>query len=176
MNKLFLALAIVAIVSIIAATSVIAFESEGKSVMVPMKDIAGDNLGYIKIKEAHNGLVIQARLQNVPAGWHGFHVNELVSCAVSFKAAKSRYNPQQVSFGIDHGDQRHGSDLSSIYAGENGKVSADTFNTLLTLASGPTTLKDADGSSFIVHSKADSYWQNAGVGGRIACGMISSGN
>lgn len=176
MNKLILAVTSMAIVSTVAATTVTASASEGESVMVPMKSSTGDDLGYVKIKEAHNGLIIQARLENVPEGWHGFHIHEVGSCADSFKAAKGHYNPGQVSHGIDHGEERHGGDLPNIYAGANGKVNADTFNTLLTLTSGPARLNDADGSSFIVHAKADSYGEKAGAGGRIACGVISTGN
>lgn len=176
MKKLILALTTMAIASTASMTSLTAFASQGESVKVQMKNIEGADLGHITIKEAHNGLIIQARLENIPAGWHGFHIHEVGSCADAFKAAKGHYNPGEVSHGIDHGDERHGGDLPNIYAGENGKVNADVFNTLVTLASGPATLNDADGSSFILHEKADAYGEKAGAGGRIACGVISTGN
>lgn len=174
MNKLTLAVSALALLSTAALTSLTAFASEGDSVMVAMKSVDGADLGYITIKEAHNGVVVQSRMEGVPAGWHGFHIHEVGSCADSFKAAKGHYNPGGVSHGINHGEGRHGGDLPNVYAGDNGKVRADFFTQNVTLADGPTTLNDADGSSFIVHAKADSYGEKAGAGGRIACGVIST--
>lgn len=174
MKKLLLAAASLAILSTASLVSLTALADEAVSIMVPMKSVEGTDLGYIKIEETNNGVIIQARMENIATGWHGFHIHEVGSCADSFKAAKGHYNPEQVTHGIGHGNERHGGDLPNIYADENGKIRSDAFTKLVTLVSGPTTLNDADGSSFIVHEKADTYSENAGAGGRIACGVIAS--
>lgn len=176
MNKIILAVSSLAILSTAALTSLTALAGDTKSVMVPMKSVEGADLGYIKIIEAHEGVIVQARMNDIPQGWHGFHIHEVGTCADSFKAAKAHYYPDTTPEGINHNYQRHGGDLPNVYAGDNGQVIADAFTDKVTLASGAKTLNDADGSSFILHAKADSYGEKAGAGARIACGVISTGN
>ena len=50
---------------------------------------------------------------------------------------------------------------------------ADFFTREVTLTAGLThSLFDEDGSAIIVHEKPDTYGQDAGAGGRVACGVI----
>ena len=54
-------------------------------------------------------------------------------------------------------------------------LSVEMLNTAVTLEKGkPNSLFDADGSTLIIHAKADDYKSDpAGdAGGRIACGVI----
>jgi len=136
MKKLLLAAASLAVLSTASLISLTALADETVSIMVPMKSVEGADLGYIKIEETNNGVIIQARMENIATGWHGFHIHEVGSCADSFKAAKGHYNPEQVTHGIGHGNERHGGDLPNIYADENGKIRSDAFTKLVTLVSG----------------------------------------
>ena len=52
-----------------------------------------------------------------------------------------------------------------------------TLTTRVTLAPGPLSIVDQDGSAFIIHEQPDTYCPNGAVhdcagGGRAACGII----
>jgi Cu-Zn family superoxide dismutase len=69
----------------------------------------------------------------------------------------------------------HAGDLPNIVIPRNGKLDFELFAMDLTLADGPNTVLDADGTALVIHAKADDYKsQPAGdAGDRIACGVIA---
>ena len=68
----------------------------------------------------------------------------------------------------------HAGDLPNIYAGADGIARADYFTVAVTLDDGADhSVFDADGSAIIVHEKPDTYGEDAGAGGRVACGVIA---
>jgi len=61
-----------------------------------------------------------------------------------------------------------------IYAGADGAARADYFTAAVTLdADADLSLFDADGSAIIIHENPDTYGEDAGAGGRVACGVIT---
>jgi len=138
-----------------------------------MQDSAGRAVGTVTLDQHPNGVLVSAELEGLPAGAHGFHVHAVGSCEDGFKAAKGHFNPEDVSHGLGYGTNMHAGDMPNLFVGTNGNASADVFNHLITLESGHTnSIHDADGSSIIIHAKADSYGKDAGAGDRIACGVI----
>ncbi len=77
------------------------------------------------------------------------------SCSEAFKAAKAHYNPKQASHDGTHNAKLYGGDLPNVYAAADGSVRADIIEQVVTFEDEPTSLFDGDGSSFIVHAKAD---------------------
>ena len=69
----------------------------------------------------------------------------------------------------------HAGDIPNLVIPRNGKLDFELFAMDLTLADGPNTVLDADGTALVIHAKADDYKsQPAGdAGDRIACGTIS---
>ncbi len=132
----------------------------------------GADLGTVTLTQTPHGVLVQADLKGLAPGAHGFHIHESGSCAPDFKAAGGHYNPKGSGHGLNHEKGFHAGDMPNLHVGAGGTVRADVFNTSVTLTGGDATLFDANGSSIIVHEKADSYGDKAGAGGRVACGVI----
>jgi Cu-Zn family superoxide dismutase len=66
--------------------------------------------------------------------------------------------------------------MPNLHVPQSGDLMAEIVNTNVTLEKGkPNSLLDSDGSSLVIHAKADDYKTDpAGDSGdRIACGVIS---
>lgn len=140
-----------------------------------IRNAAGEVVGTVSFVEGPKGVLVSADLRQLPSGAHGFHIHETGSCAPDFKAAGGHYNPAGTGHGLLHAGGHHAGDLPNLQVADNGWAAADYFTTDVTLAKGvPNSLFDADGSSIIIHEKPDSYGEDAGAGGRIACGVIET--
>lgn len=138
-----------------------------------MQDGAGQAVGTVTLQQHPNGVLVSADLKGLPGGAHGFHIHAVGSCDDGFKGAKGHFDPEGASHGWGFGSNMHAGDMPNIFVGDDGNVRADVFNHLVTLESGHTnSIHDADGSSIIIHAKADTYGEKAGAGDRIACGVI----
>ena len=138
-----------------------------------MQDSDGRAAGTVTLQQHPNGVLVSADLKGLPAGAHGFHIHAVGSCEDRFKGAKGHFSPEGASHGLGFGTDMRAGDMPNIFVGNDGNVRADVFNHLITLESGHTnSIHDSDGSSIIIHSKADSYGEKAGAGDRVACGVI----
>lgn len=133
----------------------------------------GAELGTVTIEQGPQGLIIAADVRGLSPGGHGFHIHETGSCEPDFAAAGDHFNPTGASHGARHGPGRHAGDLPNLYAAADGGARADVFTDAATLDAGePHSLFDADGSAVIIHALPDTYGEDAGAGGRVACGVI----
>lgn len=131
----------------------------------------GEELGSVTLTQHAAGVLLETDLQGLEPGSHGFHIHETGSCEDGFKAAGGHFNPG----GHKHGfvtKEQHAGDMTNLIVSEEGTVQDETLNSKVSLKDGPTSLFDADGSAIIVHEKADTYMEDAGAGGRVACGVI----
>ncbi len=160
-----------ALVIILASVSP-SFSAE--KAIAELKGPDGAEIGSVTLIQTPHGVLVQADLKNLTEGAHGFHIHENGSCAPDFKAAGGHYNPKGSGHGLNHEGGFHAGDMPNLYVGGNGKVRADVFNAAVTLKDGDTTLFDNNGSSIIIHEKADTYGESAGAGGRVACGVITA--
>ena len=77
-------------------------------------------------------------------------------------------------------DGPHAGDMPNQFVGEDGKLSANVLNTMISIGvsegEGATrnSVIDEDGSALMIHSGADDYIGQPGgnAGERIACGVI----
>lgn len=133
----------------------------------------GAELGTVTIEQGPQGLIIAANVRGLSPGGHGFHIHETGSCEPDFSAAGGHFNPTGASHGARHGPDRHAGDLPNLYAAADGTARLDVFTDAATLHTGvPHSLFDADGSAIVIHELADTYGEDAGAGGRVACGVI----
>lgn len=128
--------------------------------------------GMVRIVEKDDGIEIEAKVDGVPLGNHGFHIHETGDCGDEGKAAGGHFNPQQVMHGYLPKDgmmHAHAGDMGNI------TVAADGTGTLKEFLPGVHLTKDpnAMGRSVILHEKEDDMGQPTGnAGGRIGCGII----
>lgn len=122
-------------------------------------------------------VLIIARVEGLaPNSVHGFHIHENGTCSPDFAAAGGHYDPGP--FGMSNPDANHPfhmGDVPNLRANNDGVARLETVTSRITIAPGPLSLFDANGSSVIVHLNEDlgTTGVPGGSGGpRIACGVI----
>jgi Cu-Zn family superoxide dismutase len=142
-----------------------------------LKDAQGRTLGEAALREAGSGgVLIKVDLQNVPAGTHAFHIHTTGKCdPPDFMTAGGHFNPGAMKHGLAATGGPHAGDMPNIYVPADGKLSFEVLDTNVSLASGPKSLFDADGSALMLHAMGDDYTTDpaGSAGGRIACGVIT---
>jgi len=102
------------------------------------------------------------------------HFHETGKCEPPFESAGGHFNPGKKAHGVLDLGGSHAGDLPNVVVPAGGKLEFELFVPGLTLAAGPSSVLDADGTALVIHAKADDYrTQPAGDSGdRIACGVI----
>ncbi|HEV2669448.1 MAG TPA: superoxide dismutase family protein [Blastocatellia bacterium] len=137
--------------------------------------------GEILFFQARQGVpaevLILARVEGLtPNSVHGFHLHENGTCSPDFAAAGGHYDPGP--FGMSNPDANHPfhmGDMPNLRANDKGVAVFEHVTSRVTIAPGPLSLFDANGSSVIVHLNEDQGTTGVpgGSGGpRIACGVI----
>ena len=138
-----------------------------------MMDAQGGSVGVVEIRQTPHGALLHARLENLPAGAHAFHVHSVGDCIPPFKSAGGHFNPGGAKHGFDAADGMHAGDMPNIHVPESGRLEIEVLNVLLVL---DETLFDDDGASIVIHEGPDDYVSDPSgdAGGRIACGIITN--
>jgi Cu-Zn family superoxide dismutase len=151
----------------------------GRALSATLMDASGRRVGRVWMYERRwDGVVrLVARVSDLPAGFHGFHVHATGRCdAPTFTSAGGHFNPS----GATHG--AHAGDLPSLLVTDDGTAALETVTDRFSIAD----LRDADGSAVMVHSGPDNFANiparyggpdqetlNTGdSGSRIACGVV----
>ena len=142
---------------------------------VELKDQKGKVVGTVLLLDTPHGLLVRGALMGLPPGTHAIHFHETGKCESPFKSSGGHYNPGKKNHGVLDPGGLHAGDLPNLVIPKNGKLEFELFAANLTLADGPNTVLDADGTALVIHVKADDYKsQPAGdAGDRIACGAIN---
>lgn len=136
----------------------------------------GQKIGGATLTQTASGVLIDIDISSIADGEHGFHIHETGVCdaADGFKSAGGHFEPAQHQHGYmaEHGS--HAGDMPNQFAATDGKLRAHVLNPNVTLADGPASVLDADGSALVFHAAPDDYSsQPAGnAGDRIACAVI----
>lgn len=141
-----------------------------------LRDTDGRTAGHVVLREtAGQGVILDVRLTNAPAGPHGFHIHETGACEPDFGAAGGHYNPHNTSHGVMHPDGHHGGDLMNIHVPDSGELRFEQLAAHVTLGDGAGTLFDADGSAIVLHAGADDYRSqpSGNAGDRLLCGVVT---
>ncbi len=123
------------------------------------------------------GVRVVARIRGLTSGRRqGFHIHEKGTCEPPFTSAGGHFDPGP--FGNSSPDANHPfhmGDLPNLDVGKGGIGRLTHLTSRITLAPGPLSLFDADGSAVIVHRDEDRGVpgeQGASRGPRVACGVI----
>jgi len=135
-------------------------------------------------------VTIHLKVEGLSDGKHAVHIHEKAACEPC-SAAGGHHDPGP--FGETRPDSAgdtvpatdinhpyHMGDLINIKV-KNGRGSMKHTTNRVTLSPGRLSLFDADGSSFIIHSNEDTYWdqesdlkKGCAGGSRDACGIIKA--
>ena len=138
-------------------------------------DASGQVIGTARLVEDATGtLRVKVNVKGLSPGLHGIHLHAVGSCAPTFAAAGGHHNPLGRQHGLDNPLGAHGGDLPNLVVNPAGVGRLAATTDRATLAPGPATLFDADGSSIIIHANPDDQLTDptGNSGGRIACGVI----
>lgn len=139
-----------------------------------LKDASGKAVGDVDLVQTKDGVLIKLQLKGIPAGEHAFHIHAVGKCEAPFNSAGPHFNPTNRKHGMMSGEG-HAGDMPNLHVPQSGELSVEVLNTAVTLDRGkPNSLFDADGSSLIIHAKADDYKTDpaGNSGDRIVCGVI----
>ena len=113
-------------------------------------------------------------------GAHGVHLHAVGKCeAPGFTTAGGHFDPGPAgNMDPDMNHPFHMGDLPNLVADASGKATLKAVTSRVTIADGPLSLFDADGSAIIVHGNPDqgiTGEAKSGVSGgpRVACGVIT---
>ena len=149
----------------------------GEPVSVDMIGTDGTSIGTATLAETAAGIVvIEATVEGLEPGAHGFHIHETGLCEpdTGFETAGGHYAGEgDPAHGLVEGGP-HAGDMPNQTANADGTLTASVFNPRVTLAGETNPLDDADGSALMIHSGADDYESQPGgdAGDPVACGVI----
>ena len=137
-----------------------------------MMNANGESVGSVTLRVTGQGTLLHAKLENLPAGAHAFHVHTVGVCEPPFTSSGGHFNPGGKKHGFDSAEGMHAGDMPNIHVPDSGELEIEILNTLLML---DATLFDADGAAIVIHEGPDDYVTDpAGAAGpRIACGVIT---
>ncbi|MEK4630154.1 superoxide dismutase family protein [Solibacillus sp. FSL R7-0682] len=133
-------------------------------------------IGEVTFQETEKGVELAAVVNNLTPGVHGIHIHEVGKCdPPDFTSAGAHFNPTNKKHGVENPLGPHVGDLPNITVDDNGQVELNFVTADFTLKKGEkNSLFDEDGSSLVIHEKADDYKTDpaGNSGARIACGVI----
>ena len=182
-RKVWSLIAIGPLVAIATGALALSAGADTQAARATLRDASGNVVGVVKLSLTDGKIGVKARVEGLPAGFHGFHIHSAGTCdaSVGFASAGGHFNPTRATHGGHAGDQ------PVLLVNADG--TAELRFTTDRYAVGD--LFDAGGSAFIVHAGADNYaniptrYSAAGVAGpdtttlatgdagaRSACGVI----
>ncbi|WP_294394306.1 superoxide dismutase family protein [uncultured Sphingomonas sp.] len=136
-------------------------------VTAPFKGVQGN----VTAVPAPKGVLLKVDAAGLTPGWHAIHLHEKGDCSdAAFKAAGGHTHKAAPVHGLLNPDATDTGDLPNIHVAADGTVKAELFTTLVTMDG----LRDADGSSVVIHAKPDDHMTQpiGGAGDRVGCAII----
>ena len=139
-----------------------------------LKDGSGKAIGDADLVQTQGGVLIKLQLKGIAPGEHAFHIHAVGKCEAPFESAGPHFNPTNHKHGMMSGEG-HAGDMPNLHVPQSGELSVEVVNSAISLDKGkPNSVFDTDGSSLVIHAKADDYKSDpaGNAGDRIACGVI----
>lgn len=131
--------------------------------------------GTVLFSRSGDGIRVQARLEGLGEGPHGFHIHAYGDCtAADGTSAGGHYNPLETPHAGPTSAQRHVGDLGNINADGDGVATYNRVDTVISF-SGPANIL---GRGMVVHQGEDdmSSQPSGAAGPRVGCGVIGVAN
>lgn len=155
-----------------AETSTVSVTNAGPLVAVVHPTEGNNATGTVTFEETENGVRVQAEIQGLSEGNHGFHIHQYGDCTASdATSAGGHYNPTDNPHGAPDDTERHMGDMGNIEANAQGLASIDYVDDTIQLNS-------ILGRAVVVHGGEDDLTSqpSGDAGSRLACGVIGVAN
>ena len=136
----------------------------------------GTSAGSVTVEETPNGVGVTIAATGLAPGAHGVHLHAVGKCdAPKFESAGAHWNPAERQHGRDNPQGSHLGDLANIAIASDGSGESIFSIGAARLGDGPNAVADADGTSLVIHAKADDYKTDpsGNSGDRIACAVLT---
>ncbi len=135
--------------------------------------VEGEDIsGAVTFTKTDDGTEVQAELENLSSGKHGFHIHQHGNCSdrESFASAGGHYNPTDQSHGAPTADQRHVGDMGNIPVGSDGLGELTYTDNIIKLNGKHSVV----GHAVVLHAGEDDFESqpSGDAGSRIGCGII----
>lgn len=168
-------------ITLLSAVAVLAgctgFSTPPTTAEAIMKPTQGNTTsGVVSFSQDGDKIVVDARIQGLSPGLHGFHIHEKGDCsAPDAMSAGGHFNPAGTKHGAPSNAEHHGGDFGNLTADAAGTATlsiAIPANQITLSKSGANSII---GKGLIVHADPDDYaTQPTGNSGkRLACGVIN---
>lgn len=139
-----------------------------------LRNAQGQPVGTATLTEVSGGVRVIVEARNLPPGEKGVHIHEVGRCEPPFASAGGHFNPTKRQHGLQNPAGPHAGDLPNITIGADGSGRLETVTDRVTIAGGPTSIFDADGSAIVIHAAPDDHRTDpaGNSGARIACGVV----
>jgi Cu-Zn family superoxide dismutase len=141
----------------------------GNGPSVSLVNPSGASIGAVQAEQRPGGTYIRIAAQGLAPGEHGLHLHAVGRCdGPAFQSAGTHWNPAGKQHGHLNPQGAHLGDLPNLTISSNGR---GALNFLVGGA-----LADADGTSLVIHAKADDYKTDpsGNSGDRIACAVVGT--
>lgn len=142
-----------------------------KAIAVLSPTQGGKVQGVVSFSKERDGVRVEASIQGLTPGLHGFHIHEYGDCSSpDANSAGGHFNPGDMPHGAPTAEKHHAGDLGNLHADASGNAKLALVVAKLSFE-GPTSIL---GRSVVVHAQADDFTtQPTGASGaRVACGVI----
>jgi superoxide dismutase, Cu-Zn family len=143
-----------------------------------IKNAAGEVVGTATLVEVSGGVRVLLEAKRLPPGAKAVHIHAVGVCdPPAFTTAGPHFNPDGKKHGLENPEGPHAGDLPNLTVDADGSGRLESMNEHITLAPGPRSVLDADGSAIVIHAAPDDFATDpaGNAGPRIACGVIVRG-
>lgn len=140
----------------------------------------GKSVGHAHFTQGNHGVLIEIKVQGLPAGKHGMHFHEVGSCGdlEKFKQAKGHIMPTGKPHGYLHPEGPHEGNLPNLIVSADGSAHVELYSSLVSISGhgDAPALLDDNGSTLMIHTNVDDHKTQpiGGSGARIGCGLITA--
>ncbi|NBC82209.1 MAG: superoxide dismutase family protein [Bacteroidetes bacterium] len=127
--------------------------------------------GMISFTKTDSGIVVNAEVNGLTPGKHGFHIHQYGDCSSpDGTSAGGHFNPHDVDHAGPHDEVRHVGDLGNLDADSTGYAKLEYLDTKITFEGQNSII----GRGVIVHAGEDDLTSQptGAAGARVACGVI----
>ncbi len=143
--------------------------SKAVCVMTPTE--GNDVSGLITFTQTDKGILIEADIEGLSEGKHGFHVHEWGDISKpDGTSTGGHFNPDDTDHAGPHDAIRHAGDFGNIVADENGKARYEQIDSLISFSGKNNII----GRAIIIHADEDDLVSQptGDAGARVAHGVI----